>query len=332
MIEQDTDLSLTIPPVVDALAVFASDKMNGEHTIEPILAHIRAQIDQFTPDLTTITGRKRSASMARKVAEAKIALEEVGKGLADKQKAIPKLIDATRKHIKDTLDAWRDEVRKPLTEWEAAETDRIGRHTDAIAAIRGMEPTPVATSATIHQLLRTVSAVVIDGTCEEFSAEYAIAKDAAMAALTSALPIAEKREAEAVELARLRSEAEAREARDRDERLRIEGAERAKQEAVKAAQAIELATAKRDADLKAQIAAAERAAAAAADKARLDAEVKALGEAKEKARREADVEHRRQINTDAAAAFVSLGVDLDTAKTVIRLIASGSIPSVTINY
>jgi len=103
-----------MPPKETAMVVFT-----GANSIDPYLAHIRAEIDAFVPDLTTKKGRDAIASMAYKVSQSKSALEAVGKALADEAKEIPKKIDATRKHVKDTLDSWRDEVRKPLDDWES---------------------------------------------------------------------------------------------------------------------------------------------------------------------------------------------------------------------
>ena len=103
-----------MPPKESAMVVFTS-----ANSIDPYLAHIRAEIDSFVPDLTTKKGRDAIASMAYKVSQSKSALEAVGKALADEAKEIPKKIDATRKHVKDTLDSWRDEVRKPLDDWQA---------------------------------------------------------------------------------------------------------------------------------------------------------------------------------------------------------------------
>ena len=103
-----------MPPKESAMVVFTT-----ANSIDPYLAHIRAEIDAFVPDLTTKKGRDAIASMAYKVSQSKSALEAVGKALADEAKEIPKKIDATRKHVKDTLDSWRDEVRKPLDDYEA---------------------------------------------------------------------------------------------------------------------------------------------------------------------------------------------------------------------
>ena len=39
-------------------------------------------------------------------------------------KALPKQIDESRRIVRERLDALKDEVRKPLTDWENAESAR----------------------------------------------------------------------------------------------------------------------------------------------------------------------------------------------------------------
>jgi len=43
----------------------------------------------------------------------------------ERLKEQPKLVDAERKRMRDKLDALKDQVRKPLTDWENAEESRI---------------------------------------------------------------------------------------------------------------------------------------------------------------------------------------------------------------
>jgi colicin import membrane protein len=112
------------PP--NALAYFTTD---GH--IEPLLAKIRVEIDKFyfcqydsqgrypdRLDMDSPQNRAAIASMAYKIARSKIHLETIGKSLSDEVKLIPKKLYATRKHVRDTLNAWQDEVRAPLDAWE----------------------------------------------------------------------------------------------------------------------------------------------------------------------------------------------------------------------
>lgn len=95
------------------------------HGVAELLADIRQKASSLVPDVTTVKGRKEIASVAYSVAKTKTYLDELGKKLNDKYKEIPKRIDANRKVLRDTLDALKDEVRAPLTQYEAAEEARV---------------------------------------------------------------------------------------------------------------------------------------------------------------------------------------------------------------
>ncbi|MCW9157761.1 hypothetical protein N5I54_26990, partial [Klebsiella quasipneumoniae] len=78
----------------------------------------------LVPDVTTKKGRDAIASMAHKVARSKTYIDSAGKDLVAELKALPKQIDESRRVVRERLDALKDEVRRPLTEWEA-EQERI---------------------------------------------------------------------------------------------------------------------------------------------------------------------------------------------------------------
>lgn len=324
--------------------------------IQPYMDRIRGELDKFKADVSTKKGRDACASLAFKVAKAKTYLDGVGKELNDAQKEIPKKIDATRKHIRDTLDAWKDEVRKPLTDWEQAEHDRVARIKADLAELQAViddrEPRP---SEVIRERLAEVRA---DAITEERFAEYIAAaaelKDKATAALEIRLADAEKREAEAAELLRLRAESEARAKADREAQIAREAAERAKAKAEAAAQreaaAVEQkAKAEREAaerrELELKLAAekaerekveaqqrAERAEKEAKEKAEREIAQRQAVEAAETAKREANKAHMAKINRAAVAALVKGGIPEETAKAVITMIAKREVPAVSINY
>lgn len=94
--------------------------------LDDLLGRIRAATVTLVPDASTEKGRKEIASLAYKVSRSKTAIDDAGKTLVADIKARASKIDAARKKARDTLDALRDEVRAPLTEWEA-EQARIER-------------------------------------------------------------------------------------------------------------------------------------------------------------------------------------------------------------
>ncbi len=92
--------------------------------MDPVLAEIEREAKALVPDLTTVKGRKAIASNAAKVASSKTFLDKMGKTLKDGYKAIIDPIDGERRKTREFLDALKIEVRKPLTDWEAAEKTR----------------------------------------------------------------------------------------------------------------------------------------------------------------------------------------------------------------
>lgn len=340
MADGSTDTQLVTIPKANALEIFTTPEM-----IDPILARIRQQLDEFKPDLSTASGRKAIASIAYKVAQSKTYLDGVGKELVAAQKEIPNKIDASRKRIRDTLDAWKDEVRKPLTDWEAAEEARVNRIKADLAKLQGtIDDRQERSCEAIRDRLSEVKAEAItEDRWNEYTGAAAELKDKFIAALETALVAAEKREAEAAELARLRAEAAERERAERDAQAKRDAeererkaaevaaaAERAKAEA--AARAAQEEAARKEREHKAALEAAERRAVEAAAKAKAEVEEAARRELAEKAKREADREHRATINRAALAAFVEGGLSEELAKQVITLIAAGAIPAVSINY
>ena len=87
--------------------------------INPILDAIRAEVEGIVPDTTTAKGRNAIASLAHKVAKSKALIDKMGKNLADGLNAKLKPINAERKIAREELDTLKEEIRHPLTEWEA---------------------------------------------------------------------------------------------------------------------------------------------------------------------------------------------------------------------
>ena len=355
MAKETTETALVVIEPTTALAVFTDVAK-----VDPILAAIKKAVAEFTPDITTAKGRGEIASMAYKVSQSKSYLEGIGKKLADEYKDIPKKIDANRKRIKDELDALRDEVRRPLTEWEDAEKARVQGIKDRIEVIRqhaGMDEDSVMAKAAILR----VEAVAIDESFAEFAAEAATVKDKTLMILRNGLELCLKREAEAAELARLREEQAKREQEDRDRKIAEAAAEKAKRYAEEAA-ARERAEVERKA--KSEREAAERRelelklAAEKAERERLEAieraerekvaaveaerrrreEAERIRIAKEVSikveaeRRAADLAHRESIHRAMIDALKSNGIPANHAADVVSLISTGSIPFVTVEY
>ena len=353
----ETTELIVLPPPDSVRTVFTTPQ-----GLEPYLQQIRAHLDTFEADVSTKKGRDAIASTAYKVAKGKTALDNLGKALVDEMKREPAMVDAERKRMRDLMDQWKEEIRKPLTDWEEAEEARQALHKAGIEwfQLRAKEHHDLDLQE-LRSSLTEVEGKVVDAAWEEFEAEAHRAKAKAVEALAAAVAAREKHEAEQAELAKLRAEAAAREQKDREERIAREAAERSQREAEAKAQAEREAAIKREAEaaaaaerreleLKLQAERAEREKAEAQQReaqARAGSERKAAeavaeeqrrvaaqaaADAKEAERRERDKAHKTAVNRAALEAFVTGGMTEECAKLAVTLIAKKAIPAVSITY
>ena len=96
-----------------ALAVFAD-----KEKLEPYINQVRQKVADFEHDVSTSAGRKRTAALAAKIAKLKVKLDSLGKELVADWKSKSKIVDSSRKHLREELDELKIIARKPLTEWE----------------------------------------------------------------------------------------------------------------------------------------------------------------------------------------------------------------------
>jgi len=323
--------------------------------VEEVLQKIKIQVSTIVPDVETAKGRKEIASVAHKVARSKTALDELGKSLVEEQKKKLAKVDAERKKVRDFLDDLKEEVRKPLTDWENAEAERVQRHKDNLEEIQQAGEYSKShwielSAETIRDRLMEIEAEVIDSSWDEFEQEAAQSREIALEQLRGALEMRKNHDREQAELAELRAQNEARAKADEEERLRKEGEERARavaeaaqmravREAEEARIAAEEAKAREEQAKKDAAEAAERAERekiAAAERAREEerqrqAEAQRKEEEAAKAR-EADKKHRGKVNKAAKEAIIALGIEAVQAQAVVEAIVRGSIPNVSIKY
>lgn len=309
-----------------AMAVFTNNEQ-----LDPIIEKIEKEARSLVPDVSTKKGRDAIASMAHKVARSKTYIDNAGKDLVAELKALPKQIDESRRIVRERLDALKDEVRRPLTEWEA-EQERI--KAEEAAKIKAEEDRKKFESDHEIALLmndkhdREVAEKKAEAERQRIAHEEELKRQAAEQA---------KREAEekaAAELAAAKKrEEDAIAARAQAELLAKQAKERAEQEAKDAA-------AKAEAEKKAAIEAEQRKAQEEADRIKREAEAKEaarLAEEKriadEKAKREADVKHRKAVGTEIVNALTAnTSISCDQAIEVLKAIMDGLVPRTQINY
>lgn len=206
--------------------------------IDEILSRIESEALSYAPDTSTAKGRKAIASLAAKVARSKTALDGAGKSLNDDRRAAINAVDAERRKIRERLDALKDRVRKPLTQWEEAEAARVARHKSALDELNDTGRVDgLSDSGVISVVIEEVEAIAVGPDWEEFQDEAIAAKGRALEKFRADLAVATAREAEQEELARLRAaeeERKAKEAAESAERERKEAEERAQRDAAEA--------------------------------------------------------------------------------------------------
>jgi hypothetical protein len=338
--------------------------LTDEKAYSEFYKKMKAEVSAHVPDVSTEKGRKEIAALAYKVTRTKTAIDAAGKKLNEDARAKINVVDASRRKIRDELDALADAARLPLTKWEDAEEARqnaIKEWHDQLRAFIALVSGEDGSNL-IADRIATVEGMAIDATV--FGIESAAAHHAkvtALASLSMSLERARKHESDQAELARLREEAEARaaaeaerlcvekeaqekaerEAREKAEyaenvRRQAEAAEKAKKEAAeREARAVEAAreeaTQKAQAEHAAQVAKieAEKRALEKAESDRLAAEAQTR---REEEARQADRAHRSSVMASAKEAIMSLGIDEDPAKKIVLAIVAGEIPHVSLRF
>lgn len=309
----------------------------------------------LVPDTTTQKGRDAIKKVAFKIVKTRTFLDEFGKKLNEDRRKEIGIVDAARRTMRDRLETLKEDVRKPLSDWEEAEEERAQTINDTMAHFRGIAAEVAANKGTVVAFQSAIEAVQQEKIDPAIFGEETIfaenARTIALADLNKGLDAAKQAEADRAELERLRSEAEARRQadaeRDRLEASRIAEERRIAMEAADAnrreAEAVRAAevAAKRKADE--ALAEMERAhqaelAKTEAERQRLeDAERARLAEegriASEAETRKADEAIRNRAMLKAMNAIKDFGgIGADRAKKIVLAIAAGEIPHVRIEF
>jgi hypothetical protein len=331
-----TKMGDVLPPAPENpdSALLKIDKMTPEQifapgTMDPILEAIRTEVTRQAAklDISTEQNRKAIGSLAFKVTKSKTFIEGQRKSLVAAEKKRLAAIDSEGRRIWDILEGIAAEVRKPLTDWEQIDKDRITRHEETLAFL--LERAKVPFGANVADLKAIIAGVeAIDpATCEEFASLAAGHKASALKELNAALKVSEEGERQKAENERLRSEASERETQERA----ISAARFAREQAERDAEAERqrLMAEKQQAEDRA--AAAERRALQAVEEERARAaEAKAAAEA-ETAKREANKKHVAKIHAEIANVLCNW-VSADVMDEAIQAIAQGLVPHVSIQY
>lgn len=319
-------MDLVVIEKKNSMAVFTNNDQ-----LDPLIEAIEKEARSLVPDVTTKKGRDAIASMAHKVARSKTYIDNAGKDLVAELKALPKQIDESRRVVRERLDALKDEVRRPLTEWEAeqariadekaAEEERLRIEAEQKAALEALRK-----QVEVDHEMALLMNDAFDREQAEKKAEaerLRIAREEEIKRLAE-----EKAKREAAEQAQREIDAAA--AREREAILAKERAEREQREAAERAER----------EKQAAVEAERRKAQEEADRIRREAEQREqarLAEEKrkadEQARREADVKHRKAVGTEIVKALLAnTSLTRDQAIEVLTAVKDGRIPHTVISY
>jgi hypothetical protein len=330
-------MDLVVIEKKNAMAVFTNNDQ-----LDPLIELIEKEARSLVPDVTTKKGRDAIASMAHKVARSKTYIDNAGKDLVAELKALPKQIDESRRVVRERLDALKDEVRRPLTEWEA-EQARIAAEKAAEEERQRIEAEQKAALEALRKQVEVdhEMALLMNDAFDRDQAEKKAEAERQRIAHEEEIKrqAEEKAKREAAEKAQREIDAaaarerEAILAKERAERERIEAQQRAEREQREAAERAER-------EKQAAVEAERRKAQEEADRIRREAEQREqarLAEEKrkadEQARREADVKHRKAVGTEIVKALLAnTSLTRDQAIEVLTAVKDGRIPHTGISY
>lgn len=309
----------------NAMAVFTTKEQ-----LDPIIETIEKEARSLVPDVSTRKGRDAIASMAHKVARSKTYIDNAGKDLVAELKALPKQIDESRRIVRERLDALKDEVRRPLTEWEA-EQERIkaeeamnAMHAEALEMNIRFDQELAAKFEADHEMALLMNKDY-DRDREEQRRQAEQAQREHEERIKREAAEQARRDAEA----KHKAEIEAAARREAEEKARAELAERQRVEAEQRAAREKQEAEERARREKEEAVAAERRRQEEAEAARLAEEQR---KAEEEARRAADKEHRRTVNRRVYADLIAQGIPEEFAQKAVLAIAGGKVQHAHIKY
>ncbi len=328
---KDTGKSFEIvkkPEQKDLEAIFL-DKQN----FVPMLHQVKLIARGLVADPTTKEGASQRKALSRKIGSLKTAIEAEGRKVAAALKEKPKIIDATRKEVKDTLEILQVELLKPLKEIEARQNEIIEISNLPASAV-GCD------SYGIQDVINVLETHVHDEKYwKESYADAMAAVTEARRQLNAMLDSTLKQEEEKREYERLKAEEEKRNRQLAEEAAQAKAeAEEAKRKAEEAKRAQE----KAEADAKAA-AEAEARAKAEAERAKANAAINVQGDA-QKAIKDAEKTksemlfpedqqtYKRTCNREALEDIKACGIDEEKAKAIITAIVKGKVRHIVMMY
>ena len=295
-----------------ALAVFGSFpalvpteffKPNGS---DAILDALEAEVlkARGTLDISTEKGRKAIASLDRKIASSKIALDQLRKDLGEEMRAAIGAINKEGGRVWDRIEALQKTVRQELDDYTNAHKERIGNHEAALKLIQ--EAAVMAAPHTVSQVEDRIAYVrhLHDRAWEEFKSRADLLTGQVITALETTLELAKEAEAQRIELVRLRAEEAERKEAARLQAIKDEAAAEERRKSEERERITREASERERQRIEAERVEAE-ARAKQAEVQRIEAEERSareLREAEERRVREAEYAEQKRVAAEQEAA------------------------------
>lgn len=358
-------------PVTDLILI--EDNMSLADIWKP--ENVDAMIDKleqyktdFKGNVKTAKGRKAIISFSRKFSSSKVLVDNMGKELVEDWQTKTKAVNTQRRKFKDACDKFRDESRKPVTDFENAEKLVVANQNRTLARLVDLyNAAGDLDVATYEAYVAEVNAIEIDGDIDsDFYERGRREKEQTLTSLGQKLEAKIKYNKDQADLAKLREAEEKRQAEEakkaqekerkaNEKKIKLQAKKDADAKAAKKIADAKEAEAKAKSDAKEAEAKAEREKKEAAKKAEADkkqavekAERKAKEEAERKERdrfaqekkereeaeeKAADKEHRSKVDTRAKEALIKIcGLTASDAAKVVKAASDGNIPCMPITY
>jgi colicin import membrane protein len=158
----------------------------NEEKFEAFYEKLKAEAAKVSGDVSTNKARDEVRSMAFKIAKTRTAIDKARLGLTEEWRTKTAQANTAGKAIKERLEALEESVRKPLTDWEQAEAERVKAHTDLMTAITKAEFVGIEdTAESVAERIEWLDGLLIDPDVHLEKLDFVQgAKDAAIEKLT----------------------------------------------------------------------------------------------------------------------------------------------------
>lgn len=209
--EQSTELAIF--QQIQPLQIFQENKADD------FLVGVEKEVEEFkkTRDISTPKGRAEIKSFSYKISQTKAPVDKAGLNLTEEARDRIDKINAERKRVREKLQAFQDDVRQPLTDYENKEKERIEVRRNRINEMGQFVPASWDHSSTFDIKKKLDELIIFDWQEFEFKAKniYKTQIDSC----DKRIEELEEIEKQEVELEKLRKEKEEREKKDREEQI-----------------------------------------------------------------------------------------------------------------